>query len=81
MKIKPIALDKSNPPTITNGFTLEKSYIVIREEGNGYVVRNDNGHERFVCMDGKPSPHLLISNGRPWPFCSQYCAGMFVYTN
>ena len=42
----------------TNGFTFGKSYPVVKTEGSGGVVMNDNGHERFVMFDGSPSAHI-----------------------
>jgi hypothetical protein len=53
------ACDDTGTCNSTNGFTIGKWYDVIRPEGNGYIVRNDNGHERFILSDGKVSAHLL----------------------
>jgi hypothetical protein len=32
--------------------------------GRGYIVRTDNGHERFILDDGSRSPHLLWSDNQ-----------------
>lgn len=52
-------------PTFTDGGV----YQVLRQEGLGVVIKNNNGHERFVLV-GKKSAHLLktTKTGKPWPF-------------
>jgi len=41
----------------TNGFHDNGIYDVIGKQGNGFLVHNDNGHERFILLD-VPSPHI-----------------------
>jgi len=55
MKVKCVAYDNA---VSFNGFTPGRTYPVLYPEGQGYVVRNDNGHERFVMVDGSLSPHI-----------------------
>jgi hypothetical protein len=49
----------SESPINTNGFTIGKTYPVYNVEGLGVTVLNDNGHERFVCLDGKETAHIM----------------------
>ena len=43
----------------TNGFTIGKEYKIARESGSGYIVYNDNGHERFIMPDCD-SGHIVV---------------------
>jgi hypothetical protein len=52
-------LEVSESPIDTNGFTIGKKYPVHNVEGQGVTVLNDNKHERFVCIDGKDSAHIM----------------------
>lgn len=65
----------------TNGFTLGRKYRAVRSEGNGVVVLNDNGHERFVLLDGSPSAHIKAASGnakpREFPYLFERSAGYF----
>jgi len=47
----------------TNGFTLGKYYPFVRNTGNGAIVLNDNGHPRFVMLDGSKSAHIMSRSG------------------
>lgn len=47
----------------TNGFTIGKEYPIIKKVGvigdeRLGLVRNDNGHERLVFLDGSPCAHI-----------------------
>jgi len=46
----------------TNGFTIGEYYPFIAAEGNGAVVLNDNGHPRFVMLDGSQCSHITIND-------------------
>jgi len=74
----PLFLCKANGANYTNGFSDGKTYKAIRKEGRGFIVLNDNKHERFV-MEGT-SPHLMrqspdTAQGSLW---NQAVVGEFV---
>lgn len=50
----------------TNGFTIGKRYKIVCNEFNGYIVLNDNGHQRFIMADGCISGHIVTKpTGQP----------------
>jgi len=59
--LRPVAVipQGSQRATDTNGFTIGKRYEIVGEEGNGALVKNDNGHVRFVLLDGSMSAHIV----------------------
>ena len=64
---------------VLNGFTLGRAYRVIRLEGNNFVLRNDNGHERVIGACGQPSPHIkaYVQPHPGSPHVYEACAGYF----
>ena len=62
----------------TNGFTDGRVYAAIRRSGSGFIVLNDNGHERFETGRGL-SPHLIFrySNDNPPHHETQSPVGTF----
>jgi len=74
----PLFLCKANGANCTNGFSNGKTYKATRKEGRGFVVLNDNKHERFV-MEGT-SPHLMrqSTDTTLWPIWNQVAVGEFV---
>lgn len=61
---------------LTNGFTIGRAYEVIAREGIGYTVRNDNGHERFVSLNGH-SAHIVVRAERDRYGMDQKSIGYF----
>lgn len=50
-------------PLLTNGFTIGKSYPILRQEANVYIVVNDRGHERIIFTDGSLCAHIVTRYG------------------
>lgn len=75
----PKILCKTNGASSTNGFTNGKVYQAIKQEGSGFVVLNDNGHERFETGRGL-SPHLMAQSPPhiEWPLWNQTPVGEFL---
>lgn len=59
--VTPVLFSRDTPYSL-NGFTPGKHYAVCGRKGNGVLVRNDNGHERFL-LPGEPSGHLVAADG------------------